>query len=340
MPLWTDVITPVEATGIARAELQAREQAKGSLSRFLPNVSVADDHVKFIKGEHGLVDEAYYRAYNAAPEIISSDVVGSTLIELVAMSNNQPIDERTQKALRRLPEDQVRKSVEWAIRRAAWSIADRNERTRGQVIHTGKALANQHNFILNDDFGRDAALSFTAPALWSDPATDRMAQLDTWLELYATKNRGDRPGCIVMSDAAFSAFARGAQFHTVLVGGATRMPMAGEVNSIIDAAGYPSIEKYNRSTKSGLVLPKEWIYFLPSPTDPFDQDGTELGATFYGQTVTSESPEFDIAPGEQPGVVVGVYREDRIPYTVEVMADAITLPVARDANRAMAVKVL
>ena len=39
-------------------------------------------------------------------------------------------------------------------------------------------------------------------------------------------------------------------------------------------------------------------------------------------------------------MVVGVYREDRIPYTVEVMADAVTLPVARDANRAMAVKVL
>ena len=38
--------------------------------------------------------------------------------------------------------------------------------------------------------------------------------------------------------------------------------------------------------------------------------------------------------------MVGVYREDRIPYEVEVMADAITLPVARDANKAMAVKVL
>ena len=254
MPLWTDIITPVEATGIARVELQDRERAKGALSRFLPNVSVADDHVKFIKGQHGLVDEAYYRAYNAAPEIISSDVIGSTLIELAAMSNNQPIDERTQKALRRMPEGQVRKSIEWAIRRAAWSIADRNERTRGQVIHTGKALANQHNFLLNDDFGRNAALSFTAPALWSDPATDRMSQLDTWLELYATHNGGERPGTILMSDAAFAAFARGAQFRTVLVGGATRMPMAGEVNSIIEAAGYPTIEKYNRSTKSGLVL--------------------------------------------------------------------------------------
>lgn len=340
MPLWTDVITPVEATGIARVELQERERAKGSLARFLPNVSVADDHVKFYKGQHGLVDEAYYRAYNAAPEIIASDAIGSTLIELAAMSNNQPIDERTQKALRRLPDDQVRKSIEWSIRRAAWSIADRNERTRGQVIHTGKAIANQHNFVLNDDFGRNPALSFTAPALWSAAGTDRMAQMDTWLELYANNNGGDRPGTILMSDAAYAAFARGDQFKTMLLGGATRMPMAGEVDSIVDAAGYPTIEKYNRSTKSGLVLPKEYIYFLPEATDPFDENGTELGATFYGQTVTSESPEFELAPGEQPGVVVGVYREDRIPYTVEVMADAVTLPVARDANRAMAVKVL
>ena len=120
----------------------------------------------------------------------------------------------------------------------------------------------------------------------------------------------------------------------------TSLSLRGSKDSIIDAAGYPRIEKYNRSTKAGLVLPKEWIYFLPAPTDPFDENGTELGATFYGQTVTSESPEFELAPGEQPGVVVGVYREDRIPYTVEVMADAVTLPVARDANRAMAVKVL
>ena len=28
MPLWTDLITPVEATGIARAELELIEQAK------------------------------------------------------------------------------------------------------------------------------------------------------------------------------------------------------------------------------------------------------------------------------------------------------------------------
>ena len=139
---------------------------------------------------------------------------------------------------------------------------------------------------------------------------------------------------------SFAAFSKLAQFRTVLVGGATRQPMAGEVNGIIEAAGFPPIELYNRSTKSGLVLPKEYIYFLPEPTDPSNPDGTSLGATFWGETVTAASPEFSIPDSEQPGLVVGVYREDRIPYEVEVQSDAIVLPVARDANKSMAVKVL
>ena len=340
MALWTDIINPVEATGILRAEIQLREQQNGSLSRWLPNVFVPDTHVKFYKGDHGLVDEAYYRAYDAAPEIIGAALLQSAVVELPAMSNNQPIDERTQLAIRRLPDDQVWKSIAAALRRAAWSIADRNERTRGQVVHLGKAAATQHNFLLNDDFGRDAALSYTLPKLWSDSSADGLMDIATALELYASKNSGAMPGTILMSQQAYSAFSRLAQFRTVLVGGATRQPMAGEIDGIVAGAGFPKVEVYRRQTKSGPVLPKEWIYFLPEPTDPNNPDGTSLGATFWGQTMSADLPSFGLLPGEQPGAVAGVYQEDRIPNTVEVMADAITLPVARDANKAMAVKVL
>ena len=232
MSLWTDIITPVEATGIARVEIQERERQKGSLSAWLPNVYVESDHVKFYKGVAGLVDEAYYRAFNAAPEIIGGQGLESALIELPALSNNQPIDEKTQKDIRRMSDDQIRKSVEAAIRRAAWSIADRNERTKGVVIHTGKATVTQHNFTMDDNFGRNAALSFTAPALWSATATDRIAQIGEWIELYSTWNNGDEPGTILMSRAAFTAFSRGDQFRTVLAGGASRPAMQGEVEGI------------------------------------------------------------------------------------------------------------
>ena len=340
MPLWTDLITPVEATGIARAELELIEQAKGNLARWLPNVTVASDHVKFILGDHGLVDEAFYRAFNAAPEIIGGEPIKSTMIELPAVSSNQPMDERTQKDMKRLSDDQLRKGIVASIRRAVQAMAARNEKTRGTVIHTGKASAIQHNFLLNDDFGRDAALSYTLTKLWSDSSADGLGNLGAAIELYASKNNGVEPGCILMSRTAFSAFSALAQFRTVLAGGATRQPMAGEVNGIIEAAGCPQIELYNRSTKSGPVLDRNYVYFLPEPTETDNPDGSALGATFWGETVTATSPEFDIPDAEQPGLVVGVYRQDRIPYEVEVMADAISLPVARDANKAMAVKVL
>lgn len=340
MALWTDIIEPAEATGILRAELQLREQAKGTLTPWLPNVEVDDDHVKFYRGDHGLVDEAYYRAFNAAPEIIGGDGYESALIELPALSNNQPIDERTQKAIRRLPDDRIKKSITDAIRRAAYSIADRNERTRGLVIHTGRASVIQHNFVMNDDFGRDPALSFTAPALWSATSTDRMAQLETWIDLYASKNGGEEPGSIVMSRAAYRALSRGDQFRTVLPGGASRPAERDAVDGLLAANGMPPVFTYDRSTKAGPVLPKEYIYFLPAAADSNDPDGTALGATFWGRTVSADIPEFGILPGEQPGAVVGVYQEPKMPYTVEVMADSITLPVARDANKSMAVKVL
>lgn len=340
MALWSDIITPVEATGIARMEIEERERQKGSLAQFLPNVYVASNHVKFFIGESGLVDEAFYRAFNAAPEIIGEGPLESRLVELPAVSTNQPIDERTQLDLARMSDDQARKSVEAAIRRAAWSIADRNEKTRGTVIHEGVARANQHNYLLNDNFGRNAALSITAPTLWSDASTDALAQIQSFIDVYAQHTAGEEPGAMVMSRKAFTAFSRLGQFRTVLAGGDSRPPMAGEVNGIVEAAGLPRLIQYNRSTKAGPVLDPNYIYLLPAPTDPSNPDGSELGATFWGQTVTSQSPEFGILPGEQPGAVVGVYREDRIPYTIEVMADAITLPVARNANRAMAIKVL
>lgn len=342
MALWTDIISPVDATGIARAEQYLYEQQWGTLARYLPNVFVESDHIKFLVGTNGLVDEAFYRAFNAAPEIGNSAVPQSKTIDLPAISRNEPIDERTQKELRRLSDDQVRKSIVSAIRRTVQAISDRQERTRGGLIDSGSVIVNQWNYQINDNFGRDAALTVVAGVgnYWADPAVDRLAQLTTWRDVYASKNNGAEPGSILMSRTAYSAFAAGNQFRTQLVNGASRPGLQGDVFGGVDAAGLPPIDLYNRSTKSGKVLPANKIYFLPTPTNPDDQDGTDLGATFWGQTVTAEAPEFAIEPGEQAGIVVGVYREDRVPYTVEVMGDSIGEPVARNANASMSIQVL
>lgn len=342
MALWTDVITPVEATGIARAEQYLLEQRWGSLARYLPNVFVPSDHVKFYFGEHGLVDEARYRAFNAPPEIGKGEKVKARTIDLPAISRNEPIDEVTQKELRRLPDDMVRKSIEAAIRRTVQAIFLRQERTRGLLIDSGRVLVDEDNFHIDDNFGRDAALSINAGTgnYWSTSTVDRLSQIADWIEVYKSKNNGQAPGAMLFPGTAYAAFARGDQFKTVLPGGATRPALQGELDGVITAAGLPPLDRYDRSTRSGPILNAKKVYLLPAPTDPNDEDGTDLGATFWGQTVTADSPEFEIEPGEQSGVVVGVYREDRIPYTVEVMGDSIGEPVARNANASMAIQVL
>lgn len=342
MALWTDIIEPAEVVGVARAEQYALEQRRGSLARYLPNVHVNGDVVKFFVGEAGLVDEAQLRAWNAAPEIGKSGGGSRKSISLVAISRNEPIDEQTQKALRRMTDDQVKKSVNAAVVRTVQSISDRVERIRGSIINTGKATHVQHNYLLNDDFGRNPALSAALGAgnWWDTGTADRFAQIRAHLDIYRQYNDGQDPARILMNATTLAALAGGNQFRTQLNNGATIGATSAQAASMLLAEGLPQVELYNRRTKTGLVLDPKKIYYLPEPTDPNSDTPTDLGATYWGETVTSMSPEFNLEPGEQPGLVVGVYREDRIPYTIEVMGDSVALPVARNANAAMAVQVL
>lgn len=344
--LWTDLINPVEATGIARAEQELIEQARGgTLARYLPNSFVDSDHVKFFIDSNGLVDEASYRAFNARPEIGKGGGLKSRTIDLPAISREEPIDEATQKELARLSDDRIRKSIESAIRRSVQAISARQERTRGILIDTGKVLVDAENFWINDDFGRDAALSITLGTLWSNAAADRIQQLTDAAEVYASYNDGQYPGAVLFgSRAAYAAFAKGGQFATLLANGATRPALRLEVDAMVESAGLPSIDIYDRSTSVNgtktKVLDATKVYLLPAATDPNDEDGTDLGATFWGRTVSAGFESWAIEPAEQPGIVAGVFREESVGSSIEVQADSIGMPVARNANASMAIKVL
>lgn len=338
--LWTDILDPVEATGFARAEQEAYEQSKGTLARFLPNVEVPDIYVEFVVGDNGLVDEAFYRAYDAEPEIGRGGPLQTVTLKLPAISRNEPIDERTQLALRRLSDDQIRKGIQAAIRRSVWAISDRSERMRGTVLDTGIASAVQHNFKIADDFGRDAALTFSASTLWSTAAVDRISALETWADLYAAKNNGIRPQRIVGGGQAIAALLNGSQFATVLPGGATLNGGIEQVNTVLAGRGLPTVERNDRQTSGGYVIRQDRLLFLPAPGDTAAEEASPLGATFWGQTLTADLPEYGIEPAEQPGIVVGVYREDRVPAIVEVMADSVSMPVLGNANLSMSVEVI
>ncbi len=347
MPLWTDLIDPVEATGIARDEQYLIEQQRGgTLARFLPNVFVDSDHVKFYPGVNGLVDAARYRAFNARPEIGKGQTAKASTIDLPSIARTEPIDELTQKELRRLSPDRIRKSIESAIRRNVQAISMRQELARGKTIDAGALVVDEDNFFINDIFGRDAALSVAAGVgnWWADTAVDRLAALTTWQDLYASKNNGSTPGRMVFgSRAAFNAFAAGAQFKT-LVGSASRPPLATEVESYTVGAGLPEYEIYERTvsvegTLTKVLDPKK-VYFLPEPTNPDNEDGGELGATYWGRTVSSTFESWGIEPDEQPGIVCGIFKEEKVGSSVEVEGDSIGEPVMANPNASMAIQVL
>lgn len=338
--LWTDVVTPAELTGYARESLSAYEAAKGTLARWLPNREVADVAVRFVTGQFGLVEEARYRAYDAEPEVGRAPAGKRVSIELPAVSQEIPVSEYQQLRERNAGDDPMRNAILRTADSVVRAIADRVERTRGIVLNTGKATINQSNYVTDDDFGRSASLTVTAGTLWSTASADGLGYLQTLFDLYVATN-GVEPGAIVTGNRVLRALGTLSQMQTALVGGGSRPATLDQVQATVQGAGLPPIYLYNRRTSSGLVLPDTQLLMLPAPVDVNDWEGTDLGATFWGQTLTASDPDFGIeGMDEQPGIVAGVWRNSKPPMIAQVIGDSINLPVLANANLSLSAQVL
>lgn len=352
MALWTDLIDPATLTGYARESLAAYEARQGTLARWLPNRMIPDIVARFIKGRTGLVDIAKFRAYDAELEPGRRQPASRVTIELPALGQWMPNTEYEQLRARggSVSDQQTMNTILSTTDLLVRAVADAIERLRGITINTGVAAITQDNYKLNDDFGRPAGLTFTAPELWSVAGTDRLTQFQTWQDLYRDGDGSNVPGtgqdvgCWVMSTRAFRALASGTQFATVLAGGGSRPPTADEVRSYMASFDVAPIVLYNRRVSVAgtltKVLPDDRIFGLPAPVDPNDFAGTELGATFWGRTLSSLEAGWGIEDAEQPGVVTGVFKNEKPPMGMEVFADAIGEPVLANADLSMSVKVL
>lgn len=330
MALWTDLIDPATLTGYIREELNAIEARKGSLARFLPNRNVADIVVRFMTGQAGLVPEAQFRAYDAPPTLGKQRPGKRVVLELPPVGQDIPVTEYAQLRSRNAPDGQVLDSILGTARQVTQAVADRMERLRAVVLRTGKATISE--IAVDDDFGRTSGHTVTASSLWSSATSvSRIADLQTWCDTYETTN-GVRPGTIVMPRRVARILAAGDEFKISLVGGGSRPATVADVNAIIEGQGLPPIEVYTRRTASGLILPDNELLLLPEPVDPTDWEGTQLGATFWGLTLTAQEAAYGIEDAEQPGIVAGVYRNEKPPMVAEVISDAIGQPVLANAD--------
>lgn len=337
MALWTDLIDPATLTGYARRSLEEYEAEKGTLARWLPNREVADIVVRFVAGQSGLVEEAAYRAYDAEPGVTKGEPKKRTTLELPAVGTTIPVTEYEQLRNRNSSDAAVEKSILATTRRVVHAVADRVERLRGVVLATGVATIPE--ILGADSFGRSVSHDVTAGSLWATGSVDRLAYLETLRQQYIATN-GVEPGAIVMSSRVFTALASGDQFRIQLNNGASRPATEQDVRGVVSGAGLPEIIKYDRRTKSGKVLDDSKLLLLPAPVETDDYEGTELGSTFWGQTLTSTDERYGIEESEQPGIVAGVYRGEKPPMIAEVIADAIAMPVLANADLSLAAKVL
>jgi len=344
--LWTDYITPAELTGYARGYLSDYEASKGTLARWLPNREVADIVARFVAGQTGLIDVADFRAYDAEPGIGSLPGGKRVTLELPAIGKQFPVSEYNQLRQRSIAtEDEVRKFILDTTKLVVRSVADGMERMRGIVISTGRAtISNVDGFTMDDGFGRSAGHDLVAGTLWdSATSVSRLTYLQTIIDTY-TDDNGEAPGAIVTSTKVLRVIAQGDEFSNQLVNGASRPATTADVNAILDANDFPPITVFDRRVKvagsTTRVLPQNKLFLLPAAVDPTDWEGTELGATFWGQTLSSSEPGWEIEPSEQPGIVVGTYRNEKPPMIAEVIPDAIGLPVLANADLSLAAQVI
>lgn len=346
MALWTDIITPQELTGYARASLEDYERRRGTLAQFLPNREVADIVVRFVAGSTGLVDVADFRSYDAEPTLGSVPSRKRITLELPAVGRNIPVTEYNQlRARSNNPSDEaIRETILNATDVAARTVADAVERVRGIVISTGKAtIANEGGFSMDDDFGRSGTHAVTAGTLWSTTSADGLGNLTTWHDTYRDDN-GEPAGCILMSTRVLRAFSKLDQNKIQLLNSASRPATAADANAVIEGASLPPIVLYDRNVQVAgsktKVLPDNKLFYLPAPVATDAWQDTELGATYWGQTLTSSEPNYDLADADQPGLVVGAYRGEKPPMLAEVISDAIALPTLANADLSFSATVL
>jgi len=343
--LWTDVIDPAELSGYARESLADYEARRGTLARWLPNREIQDVVARFVKGATGLVDVALFRAFDAEPEMGNRKQGKRITLDLPALGQNIPVSEYEQLRLRGAMPDEasalatIQNTTDIVVR----AVADAIERMRGVVLSTGKATIDQYNFQTDDDFGRSASHQVTAASLWTTPTVSRLAYLQLIVDQYTDSN-GEPPGAMVMSTRVARALAGGDEFVTQLNNAATRPGTTQQVNDTLIASGFPMMTVYDRRVSvngaATKVLPDDIVLLLPVAVETDDWQGTDLGATFWGRTLTSTEPDWGIGESEQPGIVAGVYRHPKPPMGIEVISDAIALPVLANADRSLRAKVL
>ncbi len=346
MYLTNDFIYPALLTGYVREGLSQFPQNQFTLDRWLPNRTVGDIDYRFASGGTGLADAAQFRTYDAESVIGRRQGLTRVTGELPPISIKTRLSEYDQLRIKNGGLTASNQEVINAILndglKNARSIEARMEFARGDALTNGSVTISENGVVASVSFGRAGGMSVTAGTLWSTTATaDPFGDLDTWRNAYVAQN-GVEPGAILMSRSTLALMRRGTNVAKAVfpAGGVTPTLLSQNIlNDAFEAFGLPPLFIYyaQANTYAGTatpVLPSNKVFLLPAPVDPTDFEGTQLGGTFWGTTAESQDPRYGLEDADQPGIVVGSYK-DEDPQGLWTKASAIGLPILANPNLAM-----
>jgi hypothetical protein len=180
----------------------------------------------------------------------------------------------------------------------------------------------------NVDFGRRADFTKTAGVLWSNSASDPIADIEAWRAEYVAEN-GEEPTDIIVSGRVFAALTKSDAVRGYFGSSAPTLLTRDAVNSIVTSYGLPALSVYDRLAGGTRVVADNKVIMA----------SRNAGATVWGTTVEADDPRYGLTAGDLPGLVVGAYKEDD-PAVVWIRANAITLPVLANSNLTIAATVL
>lgn len=345
MYLFNDYFTPATLTGYVRQALMDLPANQFSLRRWLPTRYVPDLEYRYNKGTGGLIPAAQFRAYDAESPIGKRKGLERRSGSLPPLSEKIRLGEYDRLRIQANPEESIQNQILSDAVMLAKKLEARIEIARAAALVNGAVTISENGVEANVDFGRNASNQVVPGTLWSTTATaDPLGDLVTWVQYYVDLN-GEAPGAILTSTKVRGYMLRNAAIRA-LAGNLSGTPTILSVDQLASALvshDLPPIFTYdasyeNASGSATKVVPDTDVLLLPAPVAPDDWQGTQLGATFWGNTAESLEPNYGLQ-GDEPGIVVGNYKVEN-PLGIWTNAAGISLPVLTNPDLSMRARVL
>ncbi len=288
-----------------------------------------------------------YSAWDAEAPIGSRPGVVQGTAELLPLRKKKIMGEemslRIDMVLGGGPQDEYVRQAFADIENMVEGIESTWEFGRGQLLSTGTITldgpSNGSSVEMTHgiDYGVPVGNKVTAATLWSDVAnSDIVGNLQTWVEVYRSANRGLMPGEILISRKVLGYILRNAGLRSQLfVGAANAAPSVLAQNAAyaqLEALGLPPIRVIDEQVTNAAgtytnVLPDNKIIMVPPRNQPLGY--TMVGPTPLGLDLVESNA---IARSMAPGISAQSWTKGD-PGTRFNYVEAVGMPVLSQPKR-------